>query len=65
MNAQARTARAVVRARHGDVDADGQIVDQALLERLRAAIGPYRSRKVSAERQLADVVALLGRRMPT
>lgn len=49
-------------ALHGDVDADGEIVDRARVERLRAAIGEFRAANVDVESQLAlTLLALAGR----
>ena len=50
---------------HGDVDADGQIMDCALLERLQSAIGDERASDVDRESQLDLTLMLLRGAQPT
>jgi hypothetical protein len=50
---------------HGDVDAEGQIVDRARMDRLRRAIGPFLAKDVDAESQLALTLLALARQART
>ena len=52
-----------LQCQQGDVDADGEVVDQALLARLKGAIGDHRAAGVerAAQVQLArDLLAIAG-----
>jgi hypothetical protein len=52
-----------LRAQQGDVDADGEVVDQALLSRLEGAIGDHRAAGVEhacQTRLVRDLLALAG-----
>ena len=48
-----------LRAQSGDVDADGEVVDHALLSRIRSAIGVHRAADVEEASQVRLALDLL------
>jgi hypothetical protein len=49
----------VLLAKHGEIDADGEIVDEALFKRLRGAIGEHYSVEIDPEAHARMTMDLL------